>query len=51
MKSPDFSPQQSLQLIEGMINKAKNRFPKNGFLYLLWGWVIMISAISHLEIV
>lgn len=47
MEPHDFSPQQSLQLIEGMINKAKNRFSENGFLYLLWGWVILISAISH----
>lgn len=42
-----FNPQQSLQLIEGMINKAKNRFAENGFLYLLWGWVIFICSTGH----
>lgn len=47
MEPADFSPQQSLQLIEAMINKAKNRISENGFLYRLWGWVILISAISH----
>jgi uncharacterized protein (UPF0333 family) len=47
MEQENFSPQQSLQLIDSMINKAKNRFNENGFLYLLWGWVIFISAIVH----
>jgi hypothetical protein len=37
----------SLQLIESMINKAKNRFSENGFQYLLWGWVIFCTAVAH----
>ncbi|MBK8088386.1 MAG: hypothetical protein IPK31_10800 [Chitinophagaceae bacterium] len=41
------SPQDSLQLIESMINKAQNRFNENGHLYLLWGWVIFVCSISH----
>lgn len=36
----NFSPQESLLLIEGMIKKAQNRFAENGHLYLLWGWVV-----------
>jgi hypothetical protein len=47
MSQENFSPQQSLQLIDAMINKAKNRFNENGFLYLLWGWIIFICAIVH----
>lgn len=43
----DFSPEQSLQLIEGMINKAKNRFSDDSFLYLLWGWVVFICSVVH----
>jgi hypothetical protein len=41
------SPQDSLQLIESMINKAQNRFNENGHLYLLWGWVIFSCSIVH----
>jgi len=41
------SPQDSLQLIESMINKAQNRFNENGHLYLLWGWVIFACSIVH----
>lgn len=41
------SPQDSLQFIESMINKAKNRFNENGHLYLLWGWVIFCCSVLH----
>jgi len=41
------TPLDSLQIIEEMINKAKNNFAENGFLYLLWGWVIFVCAIVH----
>ncbi len=44
-KDTDFSPQQSLQLIEGMINKAQNRFSENGHLYLLWGWAVFFCGL------
>lgn len=37
----------SLVLIESMINKAQNRFSENGTLYLVWGWVVAICALSH----
>jgi len=47
MEQENFSPQESLKLIDSMINKAKNRFTENGFLYLLWGWLVFICAIGH----
>lgn len=45
MQEQEFSPQESLNLIESMINKARNRFSENGHLYLLWGWVILFCSI------
>lgn len=47
MQSDNFSPKESLQLIDSMINQAKNRFSDNGFLYLLWGWLILFCSIGH----
>ena len=38
---------ESLSLIAGMINQAKNRFSENGHLYLLWGWVVFVCSIAH----
>lgn len=47
MQSENFSPKDSLLLIDNMIKQAKNRFSENGFLYLLWGWVILLSSVGH----
>ncbi|MBL7702375.1 MAG: hypothetical protein JNM14_09000 [Ferruginibacter sp.] len=47
MQPDNFSPKDSLQLIDSMINQAKNRFSENGFLYLLWGWLILICSVGH----
>ncbi len=43
----NFSPQESLQLIESMLAKAKNSFSDNSLLYLLWGWVVLFCAIAN----
>ena len=50
MQSEDFSPKDSLRLIDNMISQAKNRFTENGFLYLLWGWVVFICALFHFTV-
>lgn len=34
-----------MELITSMINKAKSRFHESGFLYLLWGWIVLICCI------
>jgi hypothetical protein len=47
MQSDNFSPKESLQLIDSMINQAKNRFSENGFLYLLWGWMVLGCSVGH----
>lgn len=42
-----FSPEESLQAIHAMIEKAKDHFSENGHLYLLWGWVIFVCSIAQ----
>lgn len=39
--------QNSLALIEEMINKAKNNFNESGTLYLVWGVVILICSLTQ----
>ncbi len=41
----NMSETESLQLIASMINKAKNRFTETGYLYLLWGWVVLSCCV------
>ncbi len=43
----EFSPQQSLAVIQSMIDTARNRFSENGHLYLLWGWVVLVCSIAQ----
>lgn len=38
---------ESLSIISGMINHAKNRFSETGHLYLLWGFVIFTCCITQ----
>ncbi len=49
MENPenDFSPQQSLQLIESMINRAKDKFAEDGSMYLIWGWAVFICSLAQ----
>jgi hypothetical protein len=46
-KEPAFSEVQGLELIQSMINKAKNRFSENGHLYLLWGWAVLVCSLAQ----
>lgn len=47
MNNENFSPEQSLQLINTMINDVKQGLKDNGFFFLLWGWLVFIAAITH----
>lgn len=42
-----FSPQQSLQLIESMINKTKENIGESRFHFLLWGWLAFSAIIGQ----
>lgn len=41
------SAEESLKIIETMINRAKNTVADNSFLFLLWGWIIFIASITQ----
>lgn len=41
----NFSPQQSLQLIESMIKKVRNDLGANRFYFLLWGWLTFAAIL------
>lgn len=43
----ELSHNESLALIASMINRAKERFGENGFLYLLWGWGILFCCVAQ----
>lgn len=41
------NPQQSLELIQSMIEQAKGNVRNHSFYYLFWGWVIAVAHLSH----
>lgn len=48
MKDQVLSPQQSLEIITNMIQKAKSNFARGGsFYFILWGFVVAIANLIH----
>jgi hypothetical protein len=47
MTEEPLSSAESLRLIESMIQRAKNQFNEDGFLYLFWGWLILFCCIAE----
>ncbi len=46
-KEQQMTGAESLSIIAGMINNARNRFSETGHLYLLWGFVIFVCCITQ----
>lgn len=47
MEDEQFSGEESLRLIQSMINRAQDKFAENGHLYLLWGWVVFVCSLTQ----
>jgi len=47
MEPQQFSPQQSLELIQNMISKTKADISGNRFYFLLWGWIALIGILGQ----
>jgi hypothetical protein len=45
MQTENFSPNDSIALIQSMINKTKNAVSDNSIFFLLWGWVVFGACI------
>ena len=44
MSEEKFSPQQSLQLIQSMINMTRQDMSDNSIYFLVWGWITFIAC-------
>jgi hypothetical protein len=47
MREEQLNPTESLNVIHSMINTAKNKLADDGFLLILWGWLIIAAAMLH----
>jgi hypothetical protein len=44
MQQENFSPEQSLQLIQSMISKTKQDISDNSIYFLVWGWITFFAC-------
>lgn len=44
MQQDNFSPEQSLELIQSMINKTKQDISHNSIYFLVWGWITFVAC-------
>lgn len=47
MAEENFTPEQSLHVIQSMIDRVKENVKDNSFYLLLWGWLVFAAAILH----
>ncbi|MEP7108749.1 MAG: hypothetical protein ABI760_12225 [Ferruginibacter sp.] len=45
MQEDNFSPQESLQVIQSMIDKTKAQLSDNSIYFLLWGWLVFAGCL------
>ena len=47
MKEENLSPEESLELIQSTILKARKQFADNSFYFLLWGAIVSFASLTH----
>jgi hypothetical protein len=47
MEDETFAPEDSLKIIQTMIDRAKNSVADNSFYFLLWGWIVLVACLGQ----
>lgn len=47
MEEKEFSPEDSLALIQSMIDKTKHRISDKSFYFVFWGWLVFLCSIAQ----
>lgn len=47
MEEKHIEPNESLQIIQQMINKAQRRYSDDSFYYIMWGCLVLIAALAQ----
>ncbi len=47
MSKENFSPEESLQLIQAMISKTKQKMSDNSIYFLVWGWLTFFACMGQ----
>ncbi len=47
MMDEKFSPQQSLQVIQSMIERTRHNLAENKFYFIFWGWLVFVTCLAQ----
>lgn len=47
MEERSIDPNESLEIIQNMINKTQRRYSDDSFYYIMWGWLVFVAAVAH----
>lgn len=47
MGNEKFTHEDSLKVIESMIEASKEKMKDNGFIWLMWGWLVLIASMTQ----
>ena len=47
METEKLKPEESLKIIEDIIETEKLRFAENGYIYRFWGWLVVFAALAQ----
>jgi len=45
MEEQNINPEQSMQIIQSMINRAQSNVSDNGFYFIFWGWLVFLCSV------
>jgi hypothetical protein len=51
METSTLKPEESLKIIEDILETERMRFAESGFIYLFWGWLIIAAAIAQFVLI
>ncbi len=47
MEEKTIQPEESLAIIQEMVQKTKQHYGDNSFYFILWGWLTFVAAMAH----
>jgi hypothetical protein len=51
MQDKTINESESLHVIQQMIQAAKNKISEDGFMYLLWGWLVLAASLVQFVLI
>lgn len=47
MEEREININESLSIIQSMVNKTQRQFSDDSFYYIMWGWLVLVASVAH----